>query len=172
MTDDPDVRMAQSLMDRITADNFHDIAEQGMRQLCALTGYNRLVLCGRDGTIVAGGHRNGLAPPRDPSWAELPELPGIVADRDAEPVQLIGGVESRLLGRSTFLAPGEHEVSRLNEFDIAATMSLPVRIDGELVGTVHAHHSSPRRSGAERRAVATLFAERLAARMARRGWTP
>lgn len=166
------IGMAQSLMDRITADNFHGIAEQGMRQLCALTGYNRLILCGRDGTIVAGGNRNGLAPLSDPSWVGMPELPGVVADRDAEPVQLIGGIESRLLGRSTFLAPDEHEVGRLDELGIAATMSLPIRIDGELVGAVHAHHSSPRRSGAERRAVATLFAERLAARMARRGWTP
>jgi light-regulated signal transduction histidine kinase (bacteriophytochrome) len=164
------IGMAQSLMDRITGDDFRDIAEQGVRQLCALTGYSRLMLCGRDGTIVASGHRNGIQPLPTPSWPDLPEHPGIVADRDAEPVQLIGNIDSDLPKRSAFLAPKETQVSHLRTLGIAATMSLPVRIDGELVGSVHAHHVSPRRSGAERRAVAMLFAERLAARMARHGW--
>lgn len=165
------IGMAQSLMDRISIDDFHEIAEQGMRQLCALTGFNRLILCGRDGTIVASARRNSLMPLSEPRWPDLPELPRIVADRDAEPVQLIGAA-SELSEHSTFLAPGEMEVSRLAELGIAATISLPVRIDGELAGVVHAHHAGPRRCGAERRAVATLFAERLAARMARHGWTP
>lgn len=166
------IGMAQSLMDRIMGDDFPGIADQGMRQLCALTGFNRVMLCGRDGAIIASGHRNTLAPLDEPTWPNMPELPRVIADRDAEPVELIGNVASALPARSTFLAPEENELGRLTELGIAATMSLPVRIDGELVGAVHAHHASPRRSGAERRAVATLFAERLAGRMARRGWTP
>jgi light-regulated signal transduction histidine kinase (bacteriophytochrome) len=164
------IGMAQSLMDRIIGQDFRDIAEQGVRQLCAITGYSRLMLCARDGTIVASGHRNGIPPLHEPSWPDLPEHPEIVADRDAEPVQLVGDIASDLLERSAFLAPGETQVSHLKELGIGATMSLPVRIDGELVGSVHAHHASPRRSGAERRAVAMLFAERLAARMTRHGW--
>ncbi len=55
---------------------------------------------------------------------------------------------------------------------VAATMVLPLGIDGELVGAIHAEHGSPRRCGAERRSVIHLFAERLIARMARRGWKP
>jgi light-regulated signal transduction histidine kinase (bacteriophytochrome) len=164
------IGMAQSLMDRIIGNDFRDIAEQGVRQLCALTGYNRLIMCGRDGTIVARAHRNGIPPLTVPSWPDVPEHPGIIADRDAEPVQLIGDAGSELPERSAFLAPGKTHVTRLAELGIGATMSLPVRIDGELVGSVHAHHVSPRRSGAERRAVAMLFAEHLAARMARHGW--
>jgi light-regulated signal transduction histidine kinase (bacteriophytochrome) len=164
------IGMAQSLMDRIMGNDFRDIAEQGVRQLCALTGYNRLILCGRDGTIVASGHRNGIPPLCEPTWPDQPEHPRIVADRDAQPVELIGNIAGDLPERSAFLAPGETQARRLRELGIAATMSLPVRIDGELVGAVHAHHVSPRRSGAERRAVAMLFAERLAARMARHGW--
>lgn len=166
------IGMAQSLMDRITSNDFVSIAQHGMRQLCALTGYNRLLLCGRDGTIVASAHRNALAPLSEPVWRDLPELPRIIAERDAEPVELVGNVTSALLQRSTFLAPRENEVSRLTELGIGATMSLPLRIDGELVGAIHAHHACPRRSGAERRTVAALFAERLAGRMARRGWVP
>jgi GAF domain-containing protein len=49
-------------------------------------------------------------------------------------------------------------------------MALPLRIDGEQVATIEAHHSTPRRNGAERRLVAHLFSERLVARMARQGW--
>ena len=166
------IGMAQSLMDRITGADFHDIAEQGMRQLCALTGYNRLMLCGRDGGIVASAHRNSLAPLSERSWPDMRGHSRIVADRDAEPVELIGDVSSQLPERTTFLAPDENEACLLTGWGIAATMSLPLKIDGELVGAVHAHHASPRRSGAERRAVATLFAERLAARMTRHGWAP
>jgi GAF domain-containing protein len=51
-------------------------------------------------------------------------------------------------------------------------MTFPLRIDGAPVGAVHAMHPSPRRCGAERRSVAHLFAERVAARMARNGWKP
>ncbi len=166
------IGMAQSLMDRISGSDWRDIAAQGMRQLCALTGFNRLMLCARDGTIVASGNRNGIPPLLLSSWPDMPEHPAILADRDSDAVQLIGDATSELSRRSAFLAPSEPHVSRLTELGIAATMSLPVRIDGELVGVVHAHHASPRRSGAERRAVAMLFAERLAARMARHGWAP
>jgi light-regulated signal transduction histidine kinase (bacteriophytochrome) len=164
------IGMAQSLMDRIISNDFREIAEQGVRQLCALTGYHRLMLCGRDGTIVARAHRNGIPPLTEPMWPDTPQHPGIIADRDAEGVGLIGDIDSDLPARSAFLAPGEQHVTRLTELGIGATMALPVRIDGELVGSVHAHHVGPRRSGAERRAVAMLFAERLAARMARHGW--
>jgi GAF domain-containing protein len=130
------------------------------------------MLCGRDGTIVASGHRNGIPPLPEQRWPDQPEHPGIIADRDAEPVELIGNLASDLPQRSAFLAAGEAHVTRLTELGISATMSLPVRIDSEVVGAIHAHHVSPRRSGAERRAVAMLFAERLAARMARHGWAP
>ena len=166
------IGMAQSLMDRISGNDCTDIAEQGMRQLCALTGYNRLMLCGRDGAIIASGRRNGIPQLEDSNWPDIPGQARIIADRDAEPVQLIGDTASKLAERSAFLAPSQPQVARLTALDVAATMSLPVRIDGELVGAVHAHHAHPRCSGAERRAVAMLFAERLASRMARHGWTP
>jgi len=70
------------------------------------------------------------------------------------------------------VAPDEAERKRLAVIGVAATIALPLHIDGQLVGALHALHNSPRRCGAERRSVAHLFAERLVARMARCGWQP
>ena len=90
----------------------------------------------------------------------------------SEPVPLVGDERASLLSRALYLAPDDRAVEALANQGIAAIMALPLRIDGELVGAVHASHPSPRRCGAERRSVAQLFAERMAARMARHGWRP
>jgi GAF domain-containing protein len=94
----------------------------------------------------------------------------IIADRDAEQVPLVGDEENRLIAKATYLAPTSEEAERLMGVGVASTMSLPLRIDGDLVASLHAYNSTPKRIGAERRSVAHLFAERLVARMARRGW--
>ena len=96
----------------------------------------------------------------------------IIADVDAEPVAMLGSVTPAQLAHASFLAPSLGERERLATSGIAATMTFPLRIDGEPVGSVQADHPSPRRCSAERRSVAHLFAERLVARMARQGWKP
>jgi len=166
------IGMVQSLLDRVLAGDVSDIAQQGMRQLCALTGFSRLILRDREGTLIAHSERNGLPPlGGEPLTAPI-DAPRIIADCNAEPVPLLGKLESALLDKTTFRTPDGGEQKRLSEHGIRATMDLPLRIDGEWVGTVEAQHAAPRRCGAERRAVAGLFAERLAARMVRYGWTP
>jgi GAF domain-containing protein len=94
----------------------------------------------------------------------------LIADRDAEQVPLVGDEENELLSRAAYLAPTSDEVERLAGFGVASTVSLPLRIDGDLVASLHAYNSTPKRIGAERLSVAHLFTERLVARMARRGW--
>jgi light-regulated signal transduction histidine kinase (bacteriophytochrome) len=165
------IGMAQSLLDRITTEVIQDIAEQGMRQLSALTGFQRLVLRSRDGAPLAHSQRNGLTAP----VSERSTIPGeatrIIADRDAESVPLIGKLDSALLGETIFPTPTNNERELLTEQGVRGTMTLPLRIDGQWVGSIEAQHATPRRCSAERRAVAGLFGERLAARMARHGWT-
>jgi light-regulated signal transduction histidine kinase (bacteriophytochrome) len=166
------IGMVQSLLDRIDADDVHGIAEQGLRQLSALTGFNRLILRNRAGGVVGRSERGTpLATAR-----EISTRPGktarVIADCEVEAVPLLGRLDDALLGEMTFPAPSRAELDQLSSDGIRAVMTFPLRIDGDSVGTIEAHHAMPRRCGAERRAVAGFFADRLAARMARRGWTP
>lgn len=165
------IGMARSLMDRVDGDDFSEIAAQGLRQLRALTGFERLLLCDCDGRVVATSERVP-APATDRIGADRhSSFPAIIADRDADPISLIGKIGESALQHAAFLAPDEETREALDAKEIRAAMTLPLMIDGEWVGSLHAHHSEPRRCGAERRTVAGLFADRLAARMARHGWT-
>ena len=161
------IGMVRSMSDRLTGDNPSELAAQAMRQLAALTGFERVMLCDSSGKVIATNQNGVAAAPHD-----IFEIARVIADRDAEPVQLLGSSENELLERAEFLAPDSGQCERLASLGFAASMALPLRIDGELVGALHAQHSVPRRTGAERRSVAHLFAERLVARMARLGWHP
>ena len=164
------IGMVRSMSDRLAGDEPQALAEQALRQLCTLTGFDRFMLFDRQGQLIAEDGRGRLAadhrPPEDAPGVHL------IADRDAEPVPLLGGAPAGSFTRAAYLAPSAAERARLANLDVASSMTAPLRIDGERVAMLHAHHGSPRRCGAERRAVAHLFAERLVARMARQGWQP
>jgi light-regulated signal transduction histidine kinase (bacteriophytochrome) len=164
------IGMVRSMSDRLAGDKPKALAEQAMRQLCTLTGFDRFMLCDRQGEIIAEDGRGKLGAtqyqPGSPTGVQL------IADCDAEPVPLLGELSADSLGRAAYLAPGDEERERLAASKIASSMTAPLRIDGERVAMLHAHHGTPRRCGAERRGVAHLFAERLVARMARQGWQP
>lgn len=159
------IGMVRSMSDRLDGRDIGALARQAMIQLGAVTGFEHLRLCDRNGNLIACNRDAG-------SKLELPpaDITRLVADRDAEPVPLVGDEGNGLLGRASYLAPSGEQIAELEQMGMAASLALPLRIDGELVATLHALNSSPRRSGAERRSVAHLFAERLVARMARMGW--
>jgi len=160
------IGMIRSMSDRLIGSDPRQLAEQAMRQLCALTGFDRLSLCDRNGELIVSAGRHLAANP-----GRSTDRLRITADRDAEAVPMLGEVSAAATTRAAYLALSEAESERLRELAVAAAMSMPVRIDGELVATLHAHHPAPRRCGAERRSVAHMFAERVAARMARNGWS-
>jgi light-regulated signal transduction histidine kinase (bacteriophytochrome) len=162
------IGMVRSMSDRLSGDNPLRLAEQAMRQLSALTGFDQLMLVDRNGTVVASAERGKRASAGLPADKTV----RITADRDAEPVPLLGSQVPDLVNRAAYVAPDDEQRERLAAIGVASTIALPLRIDGQLVGAVHALHHSPRRCGAERRSVAHLFAERLVARMARCGWQP
>jgi len=161
------IGMVRSMSDRLVGDIPRELAAQAMRQLAALTGFERVTLCDISGNVIATNQNGEAAAHQD-----ISEIARVIADRDADPVQLLGSNENELLKRAAFLAPENDQCERLASLGVAASMALPLRIDGELVGSLHAQHPVPRRTGAERRSVAHLFAERLVARMARLGWQP
>lgn len=159
------IGMVRSMSDRLTGNDPAALAKQAMMQLGAVTGFERLLLCGKQGQVVAANKSGGSA-----LASSAGAIARLIADRDAEAVPLVGDETNALLNRAAHLAPDEGQIAELAGRDLAATMMLPVRIDGEQVASLHAYHSTPRRCGAERRAVAHLFTERLVARMARQGW--
>lgn len=162
------IGMVRSMSDRLSGSDPRKLAELAMRQLNSLTGFDQLLLLDRKGEAIAAAARGQPGPANGQGDGVV----RIVADRDAEPVAIVGNESGHLIGRAAFLAPNDADRERLAALDAAGSMVLPLRIDGELVGAVHALHPAPRRCGAERRSVAHLFAERLIARMARCGWKP
>jgi light-regulated signal transduction histidine kinase (bacteriophytochrome) len=164
------IGMVRSMSDRLHGDNPMKLADQAMRQLCALTGFDRMTLSTREGDVVASAGRSLMKLPAGGNVSMIAQR--VIADVDAEAVAVLGSVAPEQLAHASFLAPTLGERERLATSGIAATMSFPLRIDGQPVGSVQADHPAPRRCSAERRSVAHLSAERLVARMARQGWTP
>ena len=164
------IGMVRSMSDRLNGDNPLKLADQAMRQLCALTGFDRLGLTDLNGETIVSAGRGEVKMPAGVD--DKMTAPTVLADVDAEPVAMVGEISDSQLSRASFRAPDEATRGRLAGSGIAAAMTLPLRIDGKPVAAVHAYHSAPRRCPAERRSVAHLFAERLVARMARQGWTP
>jgi light-regulated signal transduction histidine kinase (bacteriophytochrome) len=162
------IGMVRSMTDRLISDDPRALAEQAMRQLNALTGFDHLMLVDRQGAVMAAAERGKETAVE----ADGIDVARIIADRDSEPVPLIGDETNGLLVRAAHLAPTSDECQRLTGLGVAAEMALPLRIDGEHVATLHALHPTPRRCGLERRGVVHLFAERLVARMTRFGWQP
>jgi light-regulated signal transduction histidine kinase (bacteriophytochrome) len=162
------IGMVRSMTDRLGGKNPNQLAEQALRQLCALTGFDRHSIRDRKGEVIAAAGRDLPLSGVDSNGKTVATM---IADRDAEPVPLLGNLASPLLGRAIYAAPDEAMREAMTANGTAASMTLPLRIDGAIVSWLHAQHSEPRRCGAERRSVAHLFAERLVARMARQGWT-
>ncbi len=159
------IGMVRSMSDRLTGNEPVELAGQAMRLLHSLIGFERVVICDDQGAVIGSNLKSDTK-------GTFPTTNGsrLIADREAEQVPLVGSEENELVAKAAYLAPGADEVEQLAASGIASTMSLPLRIDGELVASLHSFNSTPKRIGAERRSVAHLFAERLVARMARRGW--
>ena len=164
------IGMVRSMSDRLSGDNPLKLADQAMRQLCALTGFDRLGLTNLKGETIVSAGRSEVKMPAEVD-AKM-TVPHVLADVDAEPVPIVGELSEAQLARASFSAPDQGTCERLSGSGIAAAITLPLRIDGKPVAAVHAYHGSTRRCPAERRSVAHLFAERLVARMARQSWKP
>jgi light-regulated signal transduction histidine kinase (bacteriophytochrome) len=159
------IGMVRSMSDRLTGDQPAELAAQATRLLHSLIGFERVIICDDRDRVVASNLKSDTMP-----GGKVMKLTRLIADRDAEQVPLVGDEENALLAKAAYLAPSSEEVELLASLGFASTMSLPLRIDGNLVASLHAYNSTPKRIGAERLSVAHLFAERLVARMARRGW--
>ena len=71
------IGIVRSMTDRLTSDDPREMAEQAMRQLHSLTGFDHVLLCDRNGQFIAScdGDQGATPVPTD-------ALPRLVADRD------------------------------------------------------------------------------------------
>lgn len=164
------IGMVRSLMERVEGRDWQALADLALRQLRALTGFDRIALCS-GGAVIARSERSAgnLA---DALPLESQADSRVIEDKAAEPVALVGALDASSAARAALLAPSAIERDALEAAGAEAAMALPLAIDGERVAMLQCLHPRPRRCGAERRAVAALFAELLVARMARCGWRP
>ena len=162
------IGMVRSMSDRLSGDDPQIVAEQAMRQLCALTGFEQVSLLDRNGVTIASPGRTAMKPVEQHG---PPIATQVVADLEAEAVAVFGDVKAAA-AKICFAAPDDGRKKALSAAGIGAAMSFPLKIDNEPLATLQAHHPSARRCSAERRSVTHLFAERLVARMARQGWIP
>ncbi len=145
------IGMVRSMSDRLSGQRSARLAEQAMRQLDALTGFDRLMLCDRDGAIVASGHRSGSSF-RRARWSVDAR-----ARADRRRPRCRAGADDRRRASELLDArrlPGPRRgrsVRRLTALGIARDDALPLRIDGRTGRRGPRASPPPRRCGAERR---------------------
>jgi len=136
------------------------LLDDAVRQLRALTGFDRVACYGKDGARCAQSVR-GTA------W--LPErLDGnfnsrvsIVADRRAEPVPLRPSDSGPIARRAMLRAPTPELVQALDEIDAVAGYIMPLSVAGKHWGVILAAHGAPRYPNFERQSATGLFVQML-----------
>ncbi|HLL59461.1 MAG TPA: GAF domain-containing protein, partial [Allosphingosinicella sp.] len=158
--------------------------KEGVRQVRALTGFDRVMLYrfagDGSGEVLAESVRPGIGsflglhyPATDiPAQArELYKrnLLRVITDVDAEPVpifpQLNENGEPLDLSLSMLRAVSPIHIEYLKNMGVGASMSISIVVDGKLWGLFACHHYSPRCASFERRSISELFAQMFAMRL-------
>jgi len=158
--------------------------KEGVRQVRALTGFDRVMLYrfagDGSGEVLAESVRPGIGsflglhyPATDiPAQArELYKrnLLRVITDVDAEPVpifpQLNENGEPLDLSLAMLRAVSPIHIEYLKNMGVGASMSISVVVDGKLWGLFACHHYAPRCASFERRSVSELFAQMFAMRL-------
>ena len=135
------------------------LLDGGARRMRALTGYDRVTLvCGSD---RAESSRGAFAGPADMDA----DLPAIVADTDAVPVQIFPRNEDETsVGDGLMQSAPAADLKALSSSDVRATMRVPFNVD-DLHGEFRCDSRTPRDPSFELHAAAELFAQLFAMRL-------
>lgn len=175
----------RSMMARLDkAATLEAFLREGARQARALTSYDRVAICRFDGAgtgeMVAEALGVGISsllgqhfPATDIALKEralhLCNPFRIIADIDAAPVPILseGDKHGQPIDLSVALlrAASPLHVEYLRRTGAAASLSIPLVVDGRLWGLVACHHRRPRLPSFERRSMAELFGLMLASRL-------
>ncbi len=152
----------EGMLDRIdAAQTSNSIASEAARQLRALTGYDRVVICGGERLLAHSTRR--LDQP-DPGVITTTSGEFAVADSACEPVAVVTR-DHGPSSRSTLRMPDADEAAVLESVGARAALMVPLSRAGQHWGYVACYNSAPRHLGVERRSVAGLFAQIVALRL-------
>ena len=147
----------------LTGVNGKDFMESAVRRMRALTGFDRATFL--KGRNKATSSRSGVPFPPGANASLSAHLPMLIADQHAKPVPVYPRGPSKLASRALFRAPTADECAALADRKIAATMRVPVALDGKHLGEFRCAHVTPRKPSLEMHAAAELFAQMVAMRL-------
>ena len=143
-----------------------ELLEAAARRMRALTGFDRVTFL--RGRHKATSSRSGVPFPPGANASLSAHLPMLIADQRAQPVPVFPHGPVRRIASALFRAPSAEECAALADRSIAATMRIPVALDGKQVGEFRCAHVTPRKPSLEMHAAAELFAQMVAMRLAMR----
>ena len=153
--------IVEGLLDRLDgARDVGTLCTGAARQLRALLGFDRILICGADG-LLGQSTRSGIADVEPPAASGF-SVDLALVDHGSMPVPILDeGPETPALRRSTLRSPTKVEASGLEAIGASAALVLPLGREGREWGHVGCYHATPRHVSAERRGVARLFARIL-----------
>lgn len=140
------------------------LLDAAARRMRALTAFDRVTLL--VGSDKATSSRTGVPFRVGANSSLSDDLPALVPDTQAESVSLFPREDRDSAASGALLrAPTADQIEELIDRGFAATMRVPVLMDGEAVGEFRLAHTKPRSPNFELHAAAELFAQLFAMRL-------
>ena len=155
------------LIDGLDASGAEALVEAASRRMRALTGFDSVSYVDSSGTVRAESRRPGVGSIRSKAAIRtMGEHSRLVPDVAGEPVPIFPrSSRDQAPGKALLRSPRADEREQLLADGILATMRIPVRLRGELIGCFECDHCAPRRPNLELHAAAELFAQMFALRL-------
>jgi light-regulated signal transduction histidine kinase (bacteriophytochrome) len=140
------------------------LLEAAARHMRALTAYDRVTFLA--GKSKATSSRSGVPFAAGANATLRAGLPLIVCDSNFTPVPIFPMDEPDAVAHAALLhMPSDEQKAELHERGFAATMRVPVMLDGKKIGEFRCAHLAPRQPNFELHAAAELFAQMFAMRL-------
>lgn len=155
------------LVDGLTATGGDRLIDAAARRMRALTGFDSVAYIDVAGTTRAESRRPGIPGlRRHAALNRAGEHSRLIADVRGAPVPIFPRSSRDSAPRAALLrSPRASRREQLLADGIAATMRVPVRLDGKLMGSFECDHCAPMKPRLELHAAAELFAQMFAMRM-------
>jgi light-regulated signal transduction histidine kinase (bacteriophytochrome) len=140
------------------------LLDGGARRMRALTAFDRVTFLA--GELKATSSRSGVPFAAGANATLSDDFPPLVSDSNRDPVPVFPRDQTDGVASSALLRiPSADQKAELHERGFAATMRVPVTLDGARIGEFRCAHLAPRPPSFELHAAAELFAQLFAMRL-------